>query len=102
VSARKRSLWDRAVQAFVWAVVVGTVLAVVALVGHAAAKNAASETTIPSILPPAWLSEHVSQSYWYCWDSGPVLPHHLGYRVVGDHLCTDQELASLATTTTLP
>ena len=41
------------------------------------------------------MTEHLSQSYWYCWDTGPLVPHHLGYRVLTDHLCTDQELASL-------
>lgn len=34
----------------------------------------------------------VSQSYWYCWDSGTPRPHHLGHHVAGDHLCTDAEL----------
>ncbi|MEH0585619.1 hypothetical protein QA942_16545 [Streptomyces sp. B21-106] len=32
------------------------------------------------------------QKYWYCWDSGPNKPHHLGRRVAGDHLCTWGEL----------
>jgi len=34
----------------------------------------------------------VTQSYWYCWDTGNPTPHHLGHPVYGDHLCTDQEL----------
>jgi hypothetical protein len=34
----------------------------------------------------------VSQSYWYCWNSGAPQPHHLGYHVSGDHYCTDKEL----------
>ena len=33
-----------------------------------------------------------NQTYWYCWDSGPPEPHHLGHPVSGDHLCTSQEL----------
>jgi hypothetical protein len=37
-------------------------------------------------------SNYVTQSYWYCWDSGPPSPHHLGHSVSGDHLCTNAEL----------
>jgi hypothetical protein len=37
-------------------------------------------------------ANHVSQSYWYCWNTGAPSPHHLGYHVNGDHLCTDAEL----------
>jgi hypothetical protein len=33
-----------------------------------------------------------TQDYWYCWDEGDPSPHHLGYPVSGDHLCTDEEL----------
>ncbi|HEY5267943.1 MAG TPA: CAP domain-containing protein [Candidatus Saccharimonadales bacterium] len=33
-----------------------------------------------------------TQTYWYCWDTGNPSPHHLGYRVSGDHYCTNQEL----------
>ena len=36
---------------------------------------------------------NVSQTYWYCWDTGKPEPHHLGYYVNGDHYCTDGELA---------
>lgn len=32
------------------------------------------------------------QYYWYCWNSGNSSPHHLGYHVSGDHLCSYQEL----------
>ena len=32
------------------------------------------------------------QGYWYCWDKGDPKPHHLGYKVSGDHLCTNREL----------
>ncbi|MFF1763183.1 hypothetical protein [Streptomyces sp. NPDC058249] len=44
-----------------------------------------------------WLRQQESrdedvQSYWYCWDSGPKDPHHIGHRVSGDHLCTRGEL----------
>jgi hypothetical protein len=42
----------------------------------------------------------VSQSHLYCWDTGPPMPHHLGYPVVGDHLCTNGELQGITTTTT--
>jgi hypothetical protein len=35
---------------------------------------------------------YMTQSYWYCWDSGNLSPHHLGYSVSGDHLCSKQEL----------
>ena len=35
----------------------------------------------------------VTQGYWYCWDDGSGPPHHLGYPVSNDHLCTDAELA---------
>jgi hypothetical protein len=38
-------------------------------------------------------SDGVTQGYWYCWDSGDPKPHHLGYHVSGDHLCTDRELS---------
>lgn len=34
----------------------------------------------------------VSQSYYYCWDTGAPAPHHLGYRASGDHYCTNGEL----------
>lgn len=37
-------------------------------------------------------SDQVTQDYWYCWDDGDPAPHHLGYPVDGDHLCTDGEL----------
>lgn len=36
--------------------------------------------------------DEVNQSYWYCWDTGDPDPHHLGYPVNNDHLCTDGEL----------
>jgi hypothetical protein len=34
-----------------------------------------------------------SNSYWFCWNN-PAQggPHHLGYRVSGDHICSDDEL----------
>lgn len=34
----------------------------------------------------------VSQSYYYCWNTGAPAPHHLGHPVSGDHLCNDSEL----------
>ena len=34
----------------------------------------------------------VNQSYYYCWDEGYPEPHHLGYPVNDDHLCTVGEL----------
>lgn len=36
----------------------------------------------------------ITQSYWYCWDSGAASPHHLGHHVSGDHFCTNGELHS--------
>lgn len=34
-----------------------------------------------------------SNSYWYCWDNPAAGgPHHLGHRVPGDHICSDDEL----------
>jgi hypothetical protein len=38
------------------------------------------------------LDDSPSPFYWYCWDDGHDGPHHLGYPVSGDHLCTDSEL----------
>jgi hypothetical protein len=38
------------------------------------------------------LSACSSNTYWYCWDSGPKSPHHLGYPTTGDHVCSDDEL----------
>jgi hypothetical protein len=35
------------------------------------------------------------QGYWYCWNLGALNPHHLGYRVPNDHLCTWGELRSI-------
>lgn len=32
------------------------------------------------------------QTYWYCWDTGDPDPHHLGYRVLDDHYCSQDEL----------
>lgn len=36
--------------------------------------------------------DNIVQGYWYCWDSGLGSPHHLGYPIAGDHLCTYGEL----------
>jgi len=36
--------------------------------------------------------DHVIQAYWYCWDHGAPKPHHLGYQVSNDRLCSDAEL----------
>jgi hypothetical protein len=34
-----------------------------------------------------------TNSYWYCWDNPAAGgPHHLGYPVSGDHICSDEEL----------
>ena len=38
-----------------------------------------------------------NNNYWYCWDSGPPRPHHLGYPVNNDHWCTDEELRQSGT-----
>jgi hypothetical protein len=37
-------------------------------------------------------NDRVTQTYWYCWDDGHGGPHHLGYRLAGDHLCSNGEL----------
>lgn len=34
----------------------------------------------------------VTQSYWYCWDTGDPSPHHLGHYVDNDHYCSVGEL----------
>lgn len=34
------------------------------------------------------------EGYWYCWNTGPLNPHHLGHRIPTDHLCTWGELRS--------
>jgi hypothetical protein len=31
------------------------------------------------------------QNYWYCWNTGPTMPHHLGRYVRSDHPCTVAE-----------
>lgn len=34
-------------------------------------------------------------TYWYCWDNpAEGGPHHLGHPVLGDHICSDEELKS--------
>jgi ssDNA-binding Zn-finger/Zn-ribbon topoisomerase 1 len=33
-----------------------------------------------------------NSSYWYCWNSGALSPHHPNHPVSGDHLCSDAEL----------
>jgi hypothetical protein len=40
----------------------------------------------------AGCGSQTSQSYYYCWNSGPPSPHHLGHYVSGDHVCTDKEI----------
>ena len=52
-------------------------------------------TNIPTPIiyqQPVYQNSPVTQSYWYCWDTGNPSPHHLGHPVYGDHLCTNQEL----------
>lgn len=34
-------------------------------------------------------------SYFYCWNSGSLQPHHIGHPIAGDHLCTYGELRSV-------
>lgn len=46
----------------------------------------------PSILDDVRQPNDAIQGDWYCWDNPPVLPHHLGHHVAGDHLCTWGEL----------
>lgn len=67
-SSKERQEWDNRIVGAVVLTVVAWIVS--AIVYHAA----------------------MSQSYWYCWDSGNLSPHHLGYSVSGDHLCSKQEL----------
>lgn len=46
----------------------------------------------PTTIPTPTLTCYVNQNYWYCWNTGNPLPHHLGHPVYGDHLCTTCEL----------
>ncbi len=41
-------------------------------------------------------------TYWYCNDTGPLSPHHNGFRTAGDHLCTIGELKSLGLPWSIP
>lgn len=47
---------------------------------------------VPTAIPTIYNCNTVHQYYLYCWDNGDPSPHHLGYRVYGDHFCTDREL----------
>lgn len=38
------------------------------------------------------VTHHTNNTYYYCWDSGNLEPHHVGHPISGDHLCNDQEL----------
>lgn len=49
-----------------------------------------SDTPIPTIDT----EDTVTQSWYYCWDYGDPQPHHYGYPVSGDHLCTNRELGN--------
>jgi hypothetical protein len=91
---RKRFLTAERRRFLTTAVVVAVLLGVVVLIGRLTAHGSAASQPPPTT-EPVWMTEHVSQDYWYCWDTGPLQPHHLGHRVLTDHLCTDQELASL-------
>lgn len=44
------------------------------------------------ILTPAPQPKPTPGGYWYCWDRGAPRPHHVGYRVSGDHVCTEQDI----------
>jgi hypothetical protein len=50
--------------------------------------------TAPVFTAPQSSGSQVTQSYWYCWDTGPPAPHHLGHPVNGDHFCTSGELSA--------
>jgi hypothetical protein len=63
-----------------------------ALIAMVAAGVAVGCTSHTGTTGSQWPTVRVSQTYWYCWNVGPALPHHYGHHVVGDHLCTDAEL----------
>jgi hypothetical protein len=49
---------------------------------------------IPHILDDPNEAATSVEGYWYCWNNGPLMPHHLGHRMPNDHLCTWGELRS--------
>lgn len=58
----------------------------------APASSPAKTDDGPSAMPlliddpsqPDWMVPGI----WYCWNTGPLEPHRLGYHVPNDHLCT--------------
>lgn len=77
---RRRKERGRQIRTVIRWAVVGLV-AVIATLGVAWCS---SSTTSNSSAP--------NSSYWYCWNSGALSPHHLNHPVSGDHLCSDAEL----------
>lgn len=51
-----------------------------------------SVTGMPALINDPSQPDWMIQGFWYCWNSQPVLPHHLDHHVPGDHLCTWGEL----------
>jgi hypothetical protein len=84
----RRNPWGRRIG-------VGLIVVVLAAIGfdiatHENGKPNPSPTTTTT--DTSSNRDVVTQSYWYCYDSGDPAPHHLGHYVSGDHYCTDQEL----------
>ena len=75
-----------------------TVLGVIGVLAATGAAAACGETDVgssPKSTPASqWgtAPDGTLQFYWYCWNDGHAGPHHLGHRVIGDHLCTVGEL----------
>lgn len=69
----------------------GMLLGIGAL-GRIGATSPAQHKATPSPL------SNKGYAYWYCWDSGPPRPHHLGGYVHGDHLCSEGELQGATAT----
>lgn len=49
---------------------------------------------MPSLIDDPSQPDWMVEGFWYCWNNGPLLPHHLDHHVPGDHLCTWGELRS--------
>jgi hypothetical protein len=67
--------------------------------GQTATPASSYSQTVPSpatptqpVTPPTTPTPAPVNTYYYCWDSGNPSPHHLGYHVSGDHICSNQEL----------
>ena len=47
---------------------------------------------VPALIDDPSQADSTIQGEWYCWDTGPLSPHHLGYHVPNDQLWTWGEL----------